>query len=150
MRCAALAALALVAANAQAQHVRYDQNGQADVVATHFMVVNDALVRQGTGRPAGDMGQVVFFRPARAATGDVMVSEGGREVYGLPDGGWFVALVRPGEHTFAVDGQQIPLLVQPGRSYFVRVAGAAGAPRLSRSTPIAFLSATGSRPMPQM
>ena len=83
MRCAALAALALVAANAQAQHVRYDQ-------------------------------------------------------------------MRPGEHTFAVDGQQIPLLVQPGRSYFVRVAGAAGAPRLSRSTPIAFLSATGSRPMPQM
>lgn len=150
IRFAALGVLVLAAIPAQAQRVRYDHNGQADVVATNFMVVEDALATQVTGQPAGNLGQVVFFRPDRSATGDVMVSDGGRAVHPLPDGQWFVALVHPGNHAFAVDGREIALQVLPGRSYFVRVAGAAGAPRLSRSNAMVFLSAAGSRPMPQL
>jgi hypothetical protein len=147
---AALGLLALMAVPAQAQRVRYDHNGQADVVATNFMVVEDALAMQVTGQPVGNLGQVVFFRPDRSATGDVMVNDGGREVHALPQGEWFVALVHPGEHAFNVDGREIPLQVQAGRSYFVRVAGAADAPRLSRANAMVFLAATGSRPMPQL
>lgn len=150
IRWVAVGVLALAAIPAQAQRVRYDHNGQADVVATNFMVVEAALAQQVTGQPAGNLGQVVFFRPGRSATGDVMVSDGGRELHALPDGQWFVALVHPGEHAFAVDGHGIPLRVQAGRSYFVRVAGAAGMPRLSHSNPMGFLAAAGSRPMPQL
>jgi hypothetical protein len=150
IRIAALCALALAAAPAEAQRVRYDHNGQADVVATNFTLVEAALAGQVIGRPVARLGQVVFFRPERAASGEVMVRDGGREMRALPEGQWFVALVAPGEHAFDIDGGRIAVKVQPGRSYFVRVAGTAEAPRLSRSSPIGFLVATGSRPMPQL
>jgi hypothetical protein len=151
-RTAALCALVLLSLPVHAQRVRYDTNGQADVLAERLLLVEAAVVRDITGKPSGSMGQVVFFRPDRPAAnaGEVRVSESGTELHPLPGGSWFVALVPAGLHSYQVDGERIDLDVRGGRSYFVRCAGADTRVRLSESNAMVFLNAANSRPLPTM
>lgn len=144
-----LGTLLMLSLPATAQRARYDHNGQADVVATNLMLIEAAVVRDLTGLPPERMGQVVFFRGGRPG-GDIVVRDNGVRLYTLAQGNWFVALVPAGVHHYTVDGAALSLDVQPGRSYYVRAAGAPDSARLARSNAMVFLNAAGSRPLPQL
>lgn len=151
-RVAALGALLLSCLPVMAQRVRYDGNGQADVVAVNFDVVQAAVIRDVTGLAPESRGQVVFFRSQRgAADADaIRVQENGADLHPLPAGGWFVAVVPPGPHHYGVDGQAVDLQVEAGRCYYLRASGAGDAARLSPSNAMVFLKAAGSRPLPRL
>ena len=151
LQAATLCGLALLPFAAQAQRVRYDHNGQADVLAENLMLVETAVARHVTGVPRGGMGQVVFFRSVRGgAGGEIPVTEYGKPLHALAQGGWFVALVPAGTHRYGVDGRELPLDVRAGRNHFVRIAGEGDELRMSQSSAMVFLNATGSRPLPQL
>lgn len=76
-RTMALCALVLLSFPTQAQRVRYDHNGQADVLAENLMLVETAVARDITGIPSGSMGQVAFFRSVRGDDGELPVTEYG-------------------------------------------------------------------------
>lgn len=151
-RAAALVVLLLPCLPAMAQRVRYDANGQADVVAENFTLVEAAVIRDVTGQAPQSRGQVVFFRSDRPAAdaGELLVREKGNALHALAAGGYFVAVVPPGLHRYHVDGQSLSLEVRPGRCYYVRVAGRGVDSRLSQSNAMVFLNATGSRPLPRL
>lgn len=149
--CAALLGmLVLLSLPAMAQRVRYDHNGQADVVATNLVIVEAAVVRDLTGMPPERMGQVVFFRATHLGGGDLVVHDNGARLHTLAQGNWFVALAPIGVHHYTVDGRTLALDVQSGQAYYVRAIGDGGAARLSRSNAMVFLNAAGSRPLPQL
>lgn len=149
-RAALLGVLVLLSLPAMAQRVRYDHNGQADVVATNLLIVEAAVVRDLTGMPPERMGQVVFFRASRMGGGDLVVHDNGTRLHNLARGNWFVALAPIGVHHYTVDGRALALDVQPGQAYYVRASADGGAARLSRSNAMVFLNAAGSRPLPQL
>lgn len=149
-RTMALCALVLLSFPTQAQRVRYDHNGQADVLAENLMLVETAVARDITGIPSGSMGQVVFFRSVRGNDDELPVTEDGQLLHALGQGGWFVALVPAGSHRYEIGGRELPLDIRPGRSYFVRIAGQGAGLRVSQSSAMVFLNATGSRPLPRL
>jgi hypothetical protein len=151
-RLAVLCALLLVALPALAQRVKYEANGQADVTADNFMLVEAAVIRDVTGLAPSSMGQVVFFRSDRPAgdAPELQVREGDADLHALPGGGYFVAVVPPGMHHYSVNGQVLSLDVEAGRCYYLRAADNGGRSRLAASNAMVFLNAAGSRPLPRM
>lgn len=154
IRSATLFALLAFCQPAIAQRFRFESQGEAYIAAEDKAIVEAALVRQVFGAPPSGKGQVVFFRPARAASTAFEVRENGNELAKLPSGSYFVIAVEPGLHTYTVDAGTENVLnvqVKPGRTHYVRATHKrteSQRPYLSRADGMAFLDVATGRHQP--
>ncbi|KQR13140.1 MULTISPECIES: DUF2846 domain-containing protein [Xanthomonas] len=132
-------ALLLTAAQASALPVNAVSTATTEAAAS----ANAGLI----GSAPADKAQIVFFRPSKFAGGAVgfKVREGETELGKLRSGKYFVALVQPGTHQYAVHSEKKDILnieVEAGETYYVQggitMGILAGRPNLSPSDQATF------------
>lgn len=144
-RSLAALALLLVSLPALAQHIRYEWQGNAYVVAEDQLIAERVVDRVIGASPGADA-QLVFFRPVDRAPGDSSLHKGGVAVAELPGGSYYATSVEAGVHTYAVDGQTLSVEVAPGQRRYVKIGNEPTGPRLSSTNALTFLRlVTGKR-----
>jgi hypothetical protein len=146
LRMLAPCALALLSLPVCAQSVRIITQGPAFAFDEDQMIAEQVIDRV-VGAPVGAGAQIIFFRPADTHSANASLSEGDTVLAQLPSGAYYAIAVKPGVHTYAVNGNALQLDLAPGTRRFVRVSSPDTSPQLVPSQALTFLRRSlGMRP----